>query len=127
EDVLRGLKKFKRLAKQDMLAGPKTANPGFWTAQAEARRLVYGELTDWVEHLGVEAAYEKALKAYAALPLSHAAERAGGEPEPGIAGREQAYEMFFTLLGIDKGVVTRAYNSRRRHAPRNPERMAATH
>src|SRR5690606_30278491 len=52
EDVLRGLKKFKRLAKQDMLAGPKTANPGFWTAQAEARRLVYGELTDWVEHLG---------------------------------------------------------------------------
>ena len=35
EDVLKGLKKFKRLAKQDLLVSQFTADPDFWIRQAE--------------------------------------------------------------------------------------------
>lgn len=109
DDVLRGLKKFKRLAKQDLLASPLTQDPGFWSAQAEARRAQYAEFMELVERRGVDAAYQVAVEGYAALPLV----RVDGR-DPKLSGLEQAYEMFFAVLGIDQKEIARLRNGRRR-------------
>lgn len=98
DDVLRGLKRFKRLAKQDLLASCRTSNPVFWEKQAEARRETYTQLMDLVERLGVDAACERALQSYAALPLVHSQ----GTPDPEVSGKQQALEMFFEIVGIDE-------------------------
>lgn len=110
-DVLRGLKKFRRLAKQDLLASAHTSDPKFWSAQAEARRSAYGRLMESVEEEGVEAAYQRALEAYAALPLFHAD---GTELDPTLSGSEQAFEMFFTILGMSADEISRLRHTRRR-------------
>lgn len=94
EDVLRGLKKCKRLAKQAILASYLTPDPSFWTAQAEARRATYDELMVSVERSGVEPAYQGALSEYRSLTSA--------APVPAAAGRRQALEMFFRILGIDQ-------------------------
>lgn len=109
EDVLRGLKKFRRLAKQDLLASGHTSDPDFWRAQAEFRRETYARLVEAVEQRGVDAAYREALDAYAALPLLRE-----GQRDPRISGEEQAFEMFFRLVGVDSKEVTRLRNGRRR-------------
>ncbi|HEY8417225.1 MAG TPA: hypothetical protein VIK93_04205, partial [Limnochordales bacterium] len=94
-EVLRALKKFKRLAKQDLLASAHTSNPDFWRSQAEARRATYDQLMAMIESEGVEAAYRRAVDEHAALPLVHS-----GEVAPEISGKRQALEMFFTVLGV---------------------------
>jgi hypothetical protein len=96
DDVLRGLKKFKRLAKQDLLASSLTSNPDFWRVQAETRREKYSELMELVDEKGVDLAYDIAAKEYAKLPLFDPEQRVA----PELRGLEQALEMFFTLLGI---------------------------
>ncbi|HEY8532096.1 MAG TPA: hypothetical protein VIL08_07595 [Limnochorda sp.] len=96
EDVLTGLKRFKRLAKQDILASSHTSRPEFWRRQAEVRREEYTRLMAWVEEEGVEAAYRKALERYEALPLSNSSE----ELSPEVSGRQQALELFLGLLGM---------------------------
>lgn len=95
EDVLRALKKFKRLAKQDFLASSLMSNPQFWSEQAEARRAVYDKLMKWVENDGVESAYQKAQEWYVTLPQIRM-----DEPNAPLHGQEQALEMFFIVLGI---------------------------
>ena len=97
DDVLRGLKKFKRLAKQDLLASSLTSNPDYWRIQAEARRRKYSDLMELVDDKGVDLACKVAMSDYAKLPLFDSLE--GDAPE--IRGTEQALEMFFTLLGME--------------------------
>lgn len=108
-DVLRGLKKFRRLAKQDVLASAHTSDPTFWSAQAEARRSTYSKLMEYVEKNGVEAAYQMALEAYAALPLT-----IEEKDKPAVTGIEQAHEMFFTILGLSAQEIARIRLTRRR-------------
>lgn len=96
EDVLRGLKKFKRLAKQDLLASDLMSDPEFWRVQAESRRRKYSELMESVKEKGVDMAYEIASQEYASLPLSDPAKA----DTPEVKGTQQALEMFFTLLGL---------------------------
>lgn len=98
EDVLTGLKRFKRLAKQDILASRHTSRPEFWHRQAEVRREEYTKLMAWVEEEGVEAAYRKAVERYEALPLSNSSE----ELSPEVSGRQQALELFLGLLGLSE-------------------------
>lgn len=104
DDVLRGLKSFKRLAKQDLLASALTSNPQFWSMQAEARRKQYGDLMEIVENDGVDVAYRQALQRYASLPRIASGET--GDPE--VLGRQQALEMFFTMLGVDSHAADEA-------------------
>lgn len=100
EDVLKALKKFKRLAKQDLLASELMPNPEFWRRQAESRRRVYDELMDRVRDEGVATAYETALQAYAELPLLRADGQDRSEQAADVSGRRQAFEMFFHILGV---------------------------
>jgi hypothetical protein len=95
DDVLRGLKAFKRLAKQDLLASPLTANPQFWSAQAQARRREYDVLAQIVDEDGVEVAYDRAVERYASLPHVASEDKFG----PEVLGQRQALDMFFTMLG----------------------------
>lgn len=109
EDVLRGLKKFRRLAKQDLLASEHTSEPAYWREQAHVRRETYARLIESVSERGVDAAYREAVNAYAALPLLR-----DGQRDARISGEEQAFELFFGLVGIDAKEITRLRNSRRR-------------
>ncbi len=96
EDVLTGLKKFKRLAKQDLLVSKFTDDPEFWVKQAEARRNAYTNLMDLVYDHGVDHAYQYAIKKYVDLPFVFA----NKESEAHTIGTSQAFEMFFTILGV---------------------------
>ncbi|MCK9222045.1 MAG: hypothetical protein PHV61_11770 [Limnochordia bacterium] len=93
EDVLRGLKKFKRLAKQDLLASSLTSDPEFWNEQAQARREMYDKLMLWIQEQGVDEAYRIARKEEASLPLVNSKDAA-------VLGKQQALNMFFTILGV---------------------------
>ncbi|MGE5509164.1 MAG: hypothetical protein ACM3RP_11860 [Chitinophagales bacterium] len=93
EDVILGLKRCKRLAKQALLASGLTTDPQFWVAQAEARREMYEQLMAKVEEDGVQPAYEEALRRYRDLNRA---------PEARSSGQRQALEMFFTILGVQK-------------------------
>jgi len=96
EDVLKGLKKFKRLAKQDLLVSKFTADPDFWIRQAEGRRSTYSNLMEIVEEHGVDHAYQYAVKKYASLPYVFATKKEEAE----VIGMIQAFEMFFMILGV---------------------------
>lgn len=96
EDVLKGLKKFRRLAKQDLLLSQHTSEPEFWSKQAEGRRNTYGKLMELIEDHGVDFAYNYAVKRYANLPFIYADKQEKAE----IIGINQALEMFYSILGV---------------------------
>jgi hypothetical protein len=104
EDVINGLKKCKRLAKQDLLASNLTSNPEFWNKQAETRRQTYSVLIDLVERKGIAAATDYALNSFAKLPPDN-----GDSPE--IRGQRQALKMFFTILGFDERIALQGAKS----------------
>lgn len=93
EDVLRGLKRFKRLAKQDILASSRTPNPQYWTRHAEARRKVYDLLMETIERQGLDAAYQLARQQFAELAQAP-------KDDPEHVGQEQALTLFFGILGL---------------------------
>lgn len=108
-DALQALKKFKRLAKQDLLASEHTEQPQFWRRQAESRRATYDALMALVEDKGVEAAHRWAVEKLAALPLfgSDGSANPGDDrtASPGDTGTRQALEMFLAMLGSEEEEV----------------------
>ncbi|MBE3574609.1 MAG: hypothetical protein IMW99_04005 [Firmicutes bacterium] len=117
DDVLGGLKKFKRLAKQDLLASTLTSDPEFWRAMAEARRRKYAELMDLIERNGVEWTRDQSLQDYARLPLLEPDDHS----HPDIRGEEQALEMFFSLLGTDRKTLRELRSQRPPSAASTPD------
>lgn len=93
EDVLRGLKRFKRLAKQDILVSSRTPNPQYWTRHAEARRKVYDLLMDAIEREGLDTAFHLARQQFAELARAP-------KDDPEHVGQEQALTLFFSILGM---------------------------
>ncbi len=93
EDVLKGLKKCKRLAKQALLASNLTDNPTYWNDQAVSRRQTYDELMESIDKKGLEYTYRVASSDY--FLLKHI----DPSSDPVQAGRKQALEMFFTIIG----------------------------
>jgi len=98
EDVIRGLKRLKSLAKQDILISGLAPNPDLWMKMATARKQKYETLMALVEQHGVPGACEIALEQYATLPA------VGGDSpdiDPHTKGEEQALEVFFKTIGVD--------------------------
>lgn len=95
ENVLAGLKAFRRLAKQDLLTSDKTSNPAYWKQLAQVRRTMYTDIMNVVENQGVKAACKFAQKQYATLPLPKSRDVVA-------IGKRQAIDMFFILLGMDE-------------------------
>lgn len=108
KDALRALKKFKRLAKQDLLASELTPEPQFWRRQAEVRRSMYDVLMGLVEDEGVDAAHRYAVTKLAAPPLSGSRDPVivgeAGEAAADVNGQRQALQLFVALFGAgDEG------------------------
>jgi hypothetical protein len=94
EDLLRALKRFKGIAKQELLIKESTQFNKARKAHAEARREIYTKLIDLVETSDIENACAFASKEYQNLSKSCT--------DPTEKGRLQALEMFFNVLGIDQ-------------------------
>lgn len=126
DEILRGLKHYRRIAKQDLLRSAEEAapdHPGTTTddgadaapsaeatrVHAEARREVYGELAEVARSGGPEAVVRAALEHYRALPFTN------GTPDHAYAdikGRENALENFFLMVGLEPKLRREARSQR---------------
>jgi len=113
--LLDGLKRYRRIAKQDLLATSLSAHPQAAHIHAEARRELYAELAAVAQTHPSDAVIAHALEQYQALPFV-----SGCAPleHPRIQGREQALENFFVLVGLEPKVRREARSKRRRLEPR---------
>ncbi|GAB5602592.1 hypothetical protein FJNA_11170 [Thermus sp. FJN-A] len=110
EEIVRGLKHYRRIAKQDVLRAPETPNPEVFRRHAEARREVYAKLAEVAEAEGPEAVVQYALELYKSLPF------VTGTPEdlhPEIKGQENALENFFLMIGLDPKIRREARKARK--------------
>ncbi len=110
EEILRGLKHYRRIAKQDVLRAPETPSPDAFLVHAEARREVYGELAEMAEKVAPEDVVDRALDMYKTLPfLNGTAEDAHAD----YKGKENALENFFLMIGLDPKVRREARRERK--------------
>jgi hypothetical protein len=109
EEIIRGLKHYRRIAKQDLLRAPETDDPEAFRMHAEARRSVYAELSELAEIKSPDEVAEEALRVYKELPFVTGSER----PEhTEIKGRENALENFFLMIGLEPRVRREARSMR---------------
>ncbi len=98
DEIIRGLKHYRRIAKQDVLRAPETDNPDIFLSHAEARRSVYAHLTEVAETQSPNAVVCEALERYKDLPfVSGTSETEYTE----IKGQENALENFFLMIGLE--------------------------
>ncbi|BDP42281.1 hypothetical protein DAETH_22500 [Deinococcus aetherius] len=98
DQLLQGLKHYRRIARQDMLRAPETPHPEAFLTHAESRREVYVDLSAYAGEHAPDDVTLYALDLYRRLPF------VTGTPEaehPDIKGRENALENFFLLVGLD--------------------------
>ncbi len=101
EEIQRGLKHYRRIAKQDLLLATETDNPDAFRRHAEARRSVYAHLSELAETMSPSEVVQEALKAYQELPFVTGSE---DENHIEIKGRENALENFFLMIGLEPKV-----------------------
>ncbi|HHT49754.1 MAG TPA: hypothetical protein GXZ98_10750 [Firmicutes bacterium] len=116
EDLIRALKKFKSLAKQDLLTSEMTNDPVFWRAHAEARRNEYTRLINLIENSGVEKACVYAFMRYQESGIHEVAAES-----PLSAGCRQALELFFKIIGSTPGRLEKWLQERRQGLRRASE------
>ncbi len=110
EEIIRGLKHYRRIAKQDMLRAAETPNPEVFRDHAGARRHVYAELSDVAEARGPDELINFALELYKTLPfVTGTAE----DQYPKIKGKENALENFFLMIGLDPKIRRETRKMRR--------------
>ncbi|CAM4009098.1 hypothetical protein [Deinococcus frigens] len=115
DQLLQGLKHYRRIARQDMLRAPETPWPDAFLTHAECRREVYVALGTYAETHAPDDVITHALSVYETIPFST------GTPEheyPDLKGRENALENFFLLVGLDP-------RTRREARSRRPKLEAA--
>lgn len=98
EEIKRGLKHYRRIAKQDMLLAAEAENPESFRRHAEARRTVYAHLSDLAETRSSQEVVQEALRFYQELPFVTGT--SSGEYVD-LKGRENALENFFLLVGLE--------------------------
>lgn len=98
EQILQGLKHYRRIARQDMLRAPETPHPDAFLKHAESRREIYTNLGDYAGAHAADEVLNHALELYQKLPFVTGT----AEHEfPDIKGQENALENFFLLMGLD--------------------------
>ena len=101
DEIVRGLKHYRRIAKQDILRAPETPNPEAFRCHAEARRTIYARLTDVAEAQSPADVVLEALEYYKGLPfVTGTAE----DEHTDIKGQENALENFFLMIGLEPKV-----------------------
>ncbi len=101
EDIIRGLKHYRRIAKQDLLRSPETENPDAFRKHAEARRTVYARLAELAESESPSAVVREALRRYQELPFVTGTD---DQSYTEIKGEENALENFFLMIGLEPKV-----------------------
>jgi hypothetical protein len=109
DEIIRGLKHYRRIAKQDILRAPESANPETALRHAEARREVYAALTDTAERSTPQAVVEAALVLYRELPFGNDSDDL---EQVALRGRENALENFFLMIGLEPKLRREARNQR---------------
>ncbi|HEX3044656.1 MAG TPA: hypothetical protein VHY08_07860 [Bacillota bacterium] len=97
DDLLRALKSFKGLAKQDLLAGNHTPETEYRKTHAEARRETYAKLISLVEESGIEEACVFAFREY--INSTGDNSKKDGD-DPVNDGHLQALQLFFKVIGV---------------------------
>ncbi|HHX25624.1 MAG TPA: hypothetical protein GX721_03040 [Firmicutes bacterium] len=110
EDIIRGLKRLKSLAKQDILISSRAPDPELWLKTATARKEKYEALITLVEEHGVQRAYQIALDDYASLVALVPPDSDGSLTY--AKGEEQALEIFFKTLGLNGDTLQDARSNR---------------
>ena len=101
DEIIRGLKHYRRIAKQDVLRASETTDPDAFRRHAEARREVYAALSELAEHEVPGDVVAEALRQYQELPF------VTGSEDPAhveLKGRENALENFFLMIGLEPKV-----------------------
>jgi hypothetical protein len=120
DEIVRGLKHYRRIAKQDVLRASETPDPDASLRHAEARRAVYAELAELAERAGPQDVVRAALERYERLPF------VTGSDDPAhveIRGHENALENFFLMIGLEPK-VRREARSKRPPLGTNGEKVA---
>lgn len=98
QDIIRGLKHYKGIAKQDIIRADESSDALRLRDHAHARRQVYKQLIDVAEHEDASTVVTNALEQYSKLPF------VTDTPEDAyiaIKGQESALENFFLMIGLD--------------------------
>lgn len=101
DEILRGLKHYRRIAKQDLLRADQAEHPDAFRRHAEARREVYAQLAEVANDGTPEDVARTALELYKSLPF------VTGTPandHVDVKGRENALENFFLMIGLEPKV-----------------------
>ncbi|WP_291425236.1 hypothetical protein [Deinococcus sp.] len=98
EQILQGLKHYRRIARQDMLRSVETSYPDAFMKHAEARREIYADLSSYAEQHAPADVIEHALELYRDLPFVTGT---AAHEHAEVKGRENALENFFLLVGLD--------------------------
>lgn len=98
EEIIRGLKHYRRIARQDLLRSAESENPEAFQKHAEARREVYARLTEIAETDTPAAVVRAALERYQELPFVTGT---GADSHTEIKGEENALENFFLMIGLE--------------------------
>jgi len=114
EEILRGLKHYRRIAKQDLLLASETDNPEAFMRHAEARRGVYSFLSEIAQTRSPSEVVQEALDAYRELPFVTGSD---DEAHTEIKGRENALENFFLMIGLEPKVRREVRSQRKSIQP----------
>lgn len=114
EEIKRGLKHYRRIARQDLVRADEMDNPDAARAHAEARRSIYALLTEIAESRSPDEVAEEAIKLYEDLPFVTGTEE---DAFTEIKGRENALENFFLMIGLQPK-LRREARSRRPSTPK---------
>lgn len=101
EEIVRGLKHYRRIARQDVLRSQESDDPDVLREHAEARRSIYAHLAEIAESKSPEDVVREALRCYRELPF------VTGTPDgehTEIKGKENALENFFLMIGLEPKV-----------------------
>ncbi len=101
DEILRGLKHYRRIAKQDLLRAGQAEHPDAFRRHAEARREVYAALSDVAAEATPEQVARHALELYVALPFVTGTP---ADEHPDVKGKENALENFFLMIGLEPKV-----------------------
>ncbi|MCA9838353.1 MAG: hypothetical protein KC422_15665 [Trueperaceae bacterium] len=98
DEIVKGLKHYRKIAKQDILRAGETLDPERFKLHAETRRDIYAQLSDLAEKNGPTDAVKQALDEYKSLPF------VTGTPENeyiDVKAKENALENFFLMIGLE--------------------------
>lgn len=101
DEILRGLKHYRRIAKQDLLRADQAEHPDAFRRHAEARREVYAALSEVATEATPAEVARHALELYVGLPFVTGT---AADEHPDVKGKENALENFFLMIGLEPKV-----------------------